>query len=64
MKKTEAVSFFGSQQAVADALGIHKSSISQWGEDVPALRAYQLKEIMAVRRNGGGDCVPSDDLAA
>ena len=46
MTKSEAVKYFGSQQAVADVLGLHKSAVSQWGDDVPKLREYQLKEVM------------------
>ncbi|MBU6956071.1 Cro/CI family transcriptional regulator [Hahella sp. HN01] len=45
MKKTEAVQFFGSQQALADVLKLHKSAISQWGEIIPELRALQLENI-------------------
>jgi len=45
MKKNEAIEFFGSQVKLADALGINKSAISQWGDYVPELRAFQIEKI-------------------
>ena len=45
MRKEDAVNHFGSAKKLADALGITKGSISQWGEDVPLLRAYELEKI-------------------
>lgn len=49
VKKQKAIEYFGSQQAIASALGLHKSAVSQWGVDVPELRAFQLKAIMEER---------------
>jgi DNA-binding transcriptional regulator YdaS (Cro superfamily) len=43
MKKKVAINYFGSSTKLANALGLHKSSISQWGEDVPELRAFQIE---------------------
>lgn len=45
MKKTDVIDHFKSVGAVADALGIRGSAVSQWGEDVPRLRAYELERI-------------------
>lgn len=45
MKKADAVAHFGTQQKLANALGIAPASVSQWGEDIPPLRAFQLERI-------------------
>ncbi len=45
MKKTEAVAFFGSKKGLAIALSISQAAISQWGEEIPPLRAYQLEQL-------------------
>ena len=45
MIKKEVIKYFGSCTAVAEKLGVSKSSVSQWGETVPLLRAYQLEKI-------------------
>jgi DNA-binding transcriptional regulator YdaS (Cro superfamily) len=60
VKKLEAIRHFGSQQAVADALGLHKSAVSQWGEEVPQLRAFQLKEIIDSRGHKSSEAQNSD----
>lgn len=44
MKTQTLVNLFGSQQAVGDLFGITKSAVSQWGDEVPELRVYQLRE--------------------
>ncbi|MDF2415415.1 Cro/CI family transcriptional regulator [Aeromonas sp. 1HA1] len=45
MKKQDAIDRFGSVRALAAALGCSTQAISQWGEVVPPLRAFQLKEM-------------------
>lgn len=45
MKTSMAIDHFETATALAKALGITKSSVSQWGEHVPPLRAYQLERI-------------------
>lgn len=45
MLKQNVVSHFGGVTKVADALGITKGSVSQWGETVPLLRAYQIERL-------------------
>lgn len=46
MKTEKAIEYFGGVKALADALGIWPQAIYKWGEDVPCLRAYQIKEAM------------------
>lgn len=51
MTKNEALNLYGgSVRALADALGITEQAVHQWGEEVPALRRYQLLDIEA-RKN-------------
>jgi len=45
MKTSDVVAYFGTQELVAEALGISQAAVSQWGEDVPELRAFQLERI-------------------
>ena len=45
MFKKEVITYFGSCSAIAEALGVSKSSVSQWGETVPQLRAYQIERL-------------------
>jgi len=45
MKTSDAIAHFGSKVKIAKALDITKGSISQWGEKVPLLRAYQIEKI-------------------
>lgn len=58
MKTKDAIDAFGTASAMARALGITPSAISQWGEDVPDLRAYQIRELLAKRQ-----AAESSDLA-
>ena len=43
MKTDEAVRRAGGRNALARLLGITGAAISQWGEEVPELRRWQLK---------------------
>ena len=45
MKTDTAIKLAGASTALADLLGITVSAVSQWGDRVPDLRVYQLKEI-------------------
>lgn len=45
MKKNDAINYFGSSIKLAKALGLNKSAVSQWGEEVPELRAFQLERL-------------------
>lgn len=49
MKTTEAIRAFGSIKELAAELGLSVQAIYQWGDDVPALRAYQIAELIAQR---------------
>lgn len=43
MKKSDVIAHFGGVTATAKALGIKKSSVSQWGEEIPKGRAYEVQ---------------------
>lgn len=46
MKLSDAVSHYGSQQKLANALGIKQGSISSWDRDaIPFARALQLEKL-------------------
>jgi hypothetical protein len=60
MKTQDAIQTFGSIKEIAKALGLSVQAIYAWGEDVPPLRAYQLREIIEQRANITAD----DKLAA
>lgn len=46
MTKHEAIALFdGSVRKLAEALGITEQAVHQWGETVPELRVYQIREI-------------------
>lgn len=47
MNTQDAIDAFGSPLRLADALGITRAAIYQWGETVPPLREYQIRELLA-----------------
>lgn len=49
MKTSEAIQLFGSIRRVAEALGVSVQAVYAWGDLVPPLRAYQLREIATLR---------------
>ena len=50
MKVSEALSLLGcSKTELSALLGINKSAISLWGEDVPLAREYQILDLLAGR---------------
>jgi len=45
MLKQDVVSHFGSPAATARALGITKSAVSQWGDNIPERMAYRVQTV-------------------
>lgn len=45
MRKQEAIEFYGSQTALARAIGIAQASVAGWGEYPPDARQLQLQRI-------------------
>lgn len=46
MKKATAIKKSGSAAELARILGISKQAVSKWGEQLPPLQVYRLKERM------------------
>ena len=44
MTVDEAVKHFGNKAGIARALDITPAAVYQWGDKVPELRAYQLRQ--------------------
>lgn len=44
MRTDDLISVFDTATALAEFLGVTKSAISQWGETVPELRVFQIRE--------------------
>lgn len=46
MKTSDAIQFYGgTKMALSKALGVSPSAITQWGEDIPLLRQYQIERL-------------------
>lgn len=52
MKKSDLIAVFGTLDQIGEAFApfnhgepLTRSAVSQWGEDIPALREYQLREL-------------------
>lgn len=45
MKTQEAADFFGGKKKLADALGVSASAVTQWGENIPVIRQYQIQVL-------------------
>lgn len=45
MLKAEVIKHFGGVGEVAKALGIKSAAVSQWSDEVPIRRAYEIERI-------------------
>ena len=45
MTLNEAIIFFGSKKALAEALNIGRSAISNWGDEIPPQRQFQIQIV-------------------
>lgn len=54
--------FNNSVRELAGALGITREAVYQWGESVPPLRAYQIKELLEQRQSATLDGIYADAL--
>ncbi|WP_412522085.1 Cro/CI family transcriptional regulator [Shewanella algae] len=64
MKTSEAVEHFKGKSKLAKALGITPASVSQWSDDVPELRAYQIERLTHGKLKACAPQRPSSDNAA
>ncbi len=63
MKTKDAISFFGNKCSLARALKLSKSAISQWPDNVPELRAYQIERLTNGQLLAVPSIIHSDDAA-
>lgn len=49
MTTADAIRYYGTQQKLADALGISQSTVAEWGEFPPPLRQLQLQDVTKAR---------------
>jgi DNA-binding transcriptional regulator YdaS (Cro superfamily) len=47
MTKQSAITYYGSQAALARALGINRAAINAWGDGIPIGRQYQIEVLTA-----------------
>jgi hypothetical protein len=45
MTKTQAIELAGTAFALAKMLGIQRQAVSQWGDEIPQARLWQLKVL-------------------
>lgn len=65
MKTEEAIKLFGSVRAIAETLRLSVQAIYAWGDTVPPLRAYQIREILDARpKVGATDTAPESHQEA
>ncbi|MCS6037351.1 Cro/CI family transcriptional regulator [Klebsiella pneumoniae subsp. pneumoniae] len=46
MKKSKAIELAGSKAKLARLLKVSKGAVSQWGDEIPELRALQLEKLL------------------
>lgn len=63
MTKTQAVEHFGSQMAIARALGIKGPSVVNWGERIPPLRQLQIERVTGGALKADDDILPAVEPA-
>ncbi|WP_072092125.1 Cro/CI family transcriptional regulator [Trabulsiella odontotermitis] len=51
MKKTKAIELAGSKANLARLLKVSKGAVSQWGDEIPELRALQLEKLLADKKS-------------
>lgn len=45
MTKKDVIKWFGSEKAVADALGLWPQAVYKWPEQIPKLRQFQIERL-------------------
>lgn len=60
MTKSQAIEHFGSAAELARAIGVSRSAISHWPEEIPRGRQYQIEVLTSGRLTADGD----DELAS
>jgi DNA-binding transcriptional regulator YdaS (Cro superfamily) len=51
IKKKDAIKMLGGNASnLAKVLGVSRQAVNQWGEYIPPLRAYQLKDLKVITK--------------
>lgn len=45
MKKTEAIRLFTTEHALAQALGVSRQAVNQWGDIIPKTRSQEIERL-------------------
>lgn len=66
MRTEDAIRHFdNSVRSLAEALGITREAVYQWGDTVPRLRAYEIRDLLAARQTAGAsDTAPEQTQEA
>jgi DNA-binding transcriptional regulator YdaS (Cro superfamily) len=56
MTKDELIQHFGSQSAVAAALGIKQPSVANWTDPLPELRQLEVERLTGGKLRAGMEC--------
>jgi DNA-binding transcriptional regulator YdaS (Cro superfamily) len=56
MTKDQAIRHFGSQQKLAQAIGMTQGSVSLWKDHPPPLRQLQIEALTAGELKAGPEC--------
>ena len=56
MKTSDVKQHFGSQYAIAKALGIKQPSVANWGDYPPELRQLQIEAVTGGKLKAEPDC--------
>ena len=51
LKKSDAISFYGTKAALARAVGVNRQAVQQWGEYLPDDKAWYLHHITGGKIN-------------
>ncbi len=57
MRTKDAVNFYGSQSALARALGIAQASVAGWGEYPPDPRQLQIQKVTRGKLKAEAGCM-------
>lgn len=55
LKTADAIKVFGNANRMAKALGINRSAVSQWGENLPPRRVIEIAQMIEQGKVSGGD---------
>jgi predicted transcriptional regulator len=64
MTTADAIRHYGTQQKLADALGITQSTVSEWGEFPPPLRQLQIQDLTRAKLRAERDVFTKKRRAA